>query len=197
MFRLYWRDPRYLEHMMSMMLPAVRNVAEDKAAAAAAKRAAEALLDGAQAPDLRSQNKESDETEIEIDASQTASTEERLRTLDFEQMSTDEAAQARRMLARLTLPVKPIATRRHAPDPRGRKPDWRRSLRAAARAGGEVRALYRQTPAHPLASLGRAVRHFRIHVAIFAHGAAFRPCGCQPAGAGAGPRCMPSPSARG
>jgi len=145
-FRLYWRDPRYLEHMMSMMLPAVRNVAEDKAAAAAAKRAAEALLDGAQAPDLRSQNKESDETEIEIDASQTASTEERLRTLDFEQMSTDEAAQARRMLARLTLPVKPIATRRHAPDPRGRKPDWRRSLRAAARAGGEVRALYRQTP---------------------------------------------------
>ena len=145
-FRLYWRDPRYLEHMMSMMLPAIRNVSEEKAAAAAAKRAAEALLDGAEAPDLPGQPKDSDETEIEIDASQTASTEERLRSLDFEQMSTDEAAQARRMLARLTLPVKPIATRRHAPDPRGRKPDWRRSLRAAARAGGEVRHLHRQTP---------------------------------------------------
>ena len=25
-FRLYWRDPRYLEHMMSMLLPAVRGV---------------------------------------------------------------------------------------------------------------------------------------------------------------------------
>ncbi len=23
-FRLYWRDPRFLEHMMSMMLPAIR-----------------------------------------------------------------------------------------------------------------------------------------------------------------------------
>src|SRR6056297_2167935 len=45
-FRLYWRDPRYLEHMMAMMLPAIRGVQEDRAAQAAEKRAAEALLDG-------------------------------------------------------------------------------------------------------------------------------------------------------
>ena len=50
-FRLYWRDPRYLEHMMSMMLPAVRGVQEERAAQAAEKRAAEALLDGMQ-PDM-------------------------------------------------------------------------------------------------------------------------------------------------
>ena len=37
-FRLYWRDPRYLEHMMSMMLPAVRGVQEERAAQAAEKR---------------------------------------------------------------------------------------------------------------------------------------------------------------
>ena len=47
-FRLYWRDPRFLEHMMSMMLPAVRGVQEERKAAAAEKRAAEALLDGLQ-----------------------------------------------------------------------------------------------------------------------------------------------------
>ena len=29
-FRLYWRDPRYLEHMMAAMLPAVRGVQEDR-----------------------------------------------------------------------------------------------------------------------------------------------------------------------
>ena len=29
LFRLYWRDPRYLEHMMAAMLPAVRGVQED------------------------------------------------------------------------------------------------------------------------------------------------------------------------
>ena len=45
-FRLYWRDPRYMEHMMAMMLPAIRGVQEERGAQAAEKRAAEALLDG-------------------------------------------------------------------------------------------------------------------------------------------------------
>ena len=39
-FRLYWRDPRFMEHMMSMMLPAVRGVQEDRTAQSAEKRAA-------------------------------------------------------------------------------------------------------------------------------------------------------------
>ncbi|ATX66986.1 vWA domain-containing protein [Roseinatronobacter bogoriensis] len=146
-FRLYWRDPRYLEHMMSLMLPAIRNVAEEKAAEAAAKRAAEALLDGAEAPDRPQAPEEGENTEIQIDASQTASGEERLRTLDFEQMSTQEAAQARRMLAKLSLPVKPLATRRLKPDLRGRQPDWRRTLRASLRQGGEVTKLHHRRPA--------------------------------------------------
>lgn len=145
-FRLYWRDPRYLEHMMSLMLPAIRNVSEEKAAEAAAKRAAEALLDGAPAEVPSDTRDTDDNTEIEIDASQTASHEERLRTLDFEQMSTQEAAEARRMLARLSLPVKPIATRRLLPDPRGRRPDWQRTLRASIRRGGEISALHHQRP---------------------------------------------------
>ncbi|MEC7668648.1 MAG: VWA domain-containing protein, partial [Pseudomonadota bacterium] len=38
LFRLYWRDPRYLEHMMSLMLPSVRGVQEERAADAAEKR---------------------------------------------------------------------------------------------------------------------------------------------------------------
>lgn len=143
-FRLYWRDPRYLEHMMSLMLPAIRNVAEEKAAEAAAKRAAEALLDGAQAPEREAAEPEPDATEVQIDASQTASQTERLRTLDFEQMSTTEAEEARRMLARLSLPVKPLATRRMLACAQGRRPDWRRTLRAAARQGGEVTALQRR-----------------------------------------------------
>ncbi|MCC5965916.1 MAG: VWA domain-containing protein [Natronohydrobacter sp.] len=145
-FRLYWRDPRYLEHMMSLMLPAIRNVSEEKAAESAAKRAAEALLDGAEAPDLPDSHDDSENTEIQIDASQTASNEERLRTLDFEQMSTSEAAQAKRMLARLSLPVKPIATRRLQADLRGRKPDWRRTMRASIRQGGEITHLHMQKP---------------------------------------------------
>ncbi len=145
-FRLYWRDPRYLEHMMSLMLPAIRNVAEEKAAEAAAKRAAEALLDGAMVPEMPESDGEDENTEIQIDASQTASGEERLRRLDFEQMSADEAAAARRLLARLSLPVNPIATRRLTADPQGRRPDWRRTMRSAIRQGGEITRIHRRRP---------------------------------------------------
>ncbi|MGD9864738.1 MAG: VWA domain-containing protein [Pseudodonghicola sp.] len=146
-FRLYWRDPRYMEHMMAMMLPAVRGVQEERVAQAAEKRAAEALLDGAQAdpPEIAEPEGE-EEVQIEIDASRTMSGEERLRSLDFEQMSTEEIARAKRMLARLTLPVMPIASRRAQPSHTGRRYDLRRSLRAAMRRGGEMRDLYRVEP---------------------------------------------------
>ena len=146
-FRLYWRDPRYLEHMMSLMLPAIRNVSEEKAAESAEKRAAEALLDGAQAPQPPAPGDDSAPPEIQIDASQTASADERLRQLDFEQMSTQEVAAAKRMLAQLSLPVKPLQTRRLRPSTTGRRPDWRASMRAALRQGGEITRIYRRAPA--------------------------------------------------
>jgi len=179
-FRLYWRDPRFMEHMMSLMLPSIRNVAEEKAAEAAAKRAAQALLDGAEAPE-RSQP-ESDRTEIVIDASNTASSDERLRHLDFEQMSVVEAAQARRMLARLSLQVKPLQTRRLRPDDLGTRPDWRRTMRAAIRQGGEVTRLHHRKPATrwpalvvlcdisgSMAQYSRMVLHF-VHSVANQHG---------------------------
>ncbi|MES0825461.1 vWA domain-containing protein [Ruegeria sp. SCP11] len=144
-FRLYWRDPRYLEHMMSMMLPAIRGVQEERKVDAAEKRAAEALLDGVER-DLPEAVEQEDETELEIDASQTASSEERLRSLDFEQMSTAEIAQAKRALARLTLPVKPIDSRRGQASHLGHRIDRARTLRAAMRQGGEMRDIARLKP---------------------------------------------------
>jgi hypothetical protein len=140
-FRLYWRDPRFLEHMMSMMLPAMRGVQEERIAQAAEKRAAQALLDDLVPETPERDEDEPEETRIEVDASMTMSTEERLRSLDFEQMSTDEIAQARRMLARLSLPVKPIESRRAQPAAHGRRIDRARTIRGAFRTGGEIRAL--------------------------------------------------------
>ncbi len=136
-FRLYWRDPRYLEHMIAMLTPSVRGVSEERVARAGEKRAAEALLAEVEreAPELPETE---DEVEIEIDASKTASGQERLRTLDFEQMSTAEMAEAKRMIAGLSLPVPPIMTRRTVWQPRGPLPDWRRTMRQAARMGGEM-----------------------------------------------------------
>ncbi|TYB91156.1 VWA domain-containing protein [Oceaniovalibus sp. ACAM 378] len=135
-FRLYWRDPRYLEHMMSLLAPAIRGVQEERLAKPGEKRAAESLLDGVDRalPDMPEQ----DGSEIEIDATRTTTSQERLRNLDFEQMSNAEMAEAKRMLARLRLPVKPIVSRRTLADNSGRLPDGRATLRAAMRRGGEI-----------------------------------------------------------
>ena len=146
-FRLYWRDPQYLEHMMTLMLPAVRGVQEDRLADAAEKRAAEALLDG-HGIDLPEQDDDRPpgEDQIEIDATATMSHEERLKTLDFEQMSLAEVAEAKRMLGRLSLPVRPLATRRMAAVLAGTRIDGRRTLRGALRQGGEVTKLALRAP---------------------------------------------------
>ncbi|MEM6941383.1 MAG: VWA domain-containing protein [Pseudomonadota bacterium] len=145
LFRLYWRDPRYLEHMMAAMLPAVRGVQEDRPAQAAEKRAAEALLDGATAPRADDEPADDEDRIVEVDASLTMSEEERLRTLDFEQMSISEIADAKRMLSRLKLPVKPLPSRRSQPAPRG-VVDAARTLRSGLRTGGEIRRIARKLP---------------------------------------------------
>jgi len=144
-FRLYWRDPQYLEHMMSMMLPAIRGVQEEKSAASGEKRAAQALLDDL-VPDVPEAEQSEEGTEIEIKSTLTMSAEEKLRTLDFEQMSTAEVAAAKRMLARMSLPVKPIPSRRGTAAALGRQADYRRTLMKSMRQGGEIRTIARKTP---------------------------------------------------
>jgi len=180
-FRLYWRDPRFLEHMMALLLPAMRGVAKERAARPGEKRAAEALLDGVarEAPDLP----EPEGTEIEIDARLTISRRERLRTLDFEQMSVAEMAEAKRLIAEIRLPVRPLLSRRSRPHARGERPDWRASLRASMRQGGEpARLLWRRRRERwpdlvaicdisgSMSAYSRAVLHF-LHAAANARGA--------------------------
>lgn len=182
-FRLYWRDPRYMEQMMSFLTPMVRGVAEERKAKAAEKRAAEALLDGVDRdlPDLPEM--EEDGTEIEIDASRTMSSQERLQTLDFEQMSNAEMAEAKRLIAQLTLPVKPLRSRRTKADPFGARADWQRTMRDAMRKGGEIQTLATKAPrtrwpnlvclcdiSGSMSQYSRAVLHF-LHAVSNAKGA--------------------------
>lgn len=178
LFRLYWRDPRYLEHMMSMLTPQVRGVAEERELRAAEKRAAEALLHGVErdAPDMPETEEEG--TEIEVDASLTMSREERLKTLDFEQMSLAEMAEAKRVIAKMSLAVPPLKSRRTEAAVRGTRPDWRRTMRAGLAQGGEITAFARRArrirwPAlvtlcdisGSMSSYSRAVLHFLHAVA--------------------------------
>jgi uncharacterized protein with von Willebrand factor type A (vWA) domain len=61
-----------------------------------------------------------------------------LQSKDFAQMTAAEIAQARQAIAKMTLPLSEIETRRFAPDTHGRKLDLRRTLRASLRTGGEI-----------------------------------------------------------
>lgn len=145
-FRLYWRDPQFLEQMMSFLIPQVRGVQEERLADAAEKRAAEALLDGKAPAPPEFDEPAGEDQQIDIDASATLSAEERLKVLDFEQMSVAEMAEAQRMLARLSLPVKPLKTRRMVPALTGQAIDARATMRAALRTGGEVLSLKHRAP---------------------------------------------------
>ncbi|MGB3406518.1 MAG: VWA domain-containing protein [Jannaschia sp.] len=132
LFRLYWRDPRFLEHMIGLLSPTVRGLQEERIARPAEKRAAQALL--ARPDDRPDDSDDTSPADIDIDASATASGTERLRSLDFEQMSTTEMAAAQRMLATLRLPVKPLPGRRLAASSHGRI-DRAATLRSALRRG--------------------------------------------------------------
>jgi len=146
-FRLFWRDPQFLEHMMSFMLPQIKGTQEDRRAEAGEKRAAQALLgDARPEPPPVPEGFNDAEPQIEIDATATQSAEERLKTLDFEQMSVEEVAEAKRMLARLSLPVTPLQSRRLQAAPHGPRIDPRATIRAALRHGGEVMALHHRKP---------------------------------------------------
>ena len=146
-FRLYWRDPQFLEQMMSFLLPQIKGVQDERRADPGEKRAAQALLgDQRPEPPPLPEGMKDDEPQIEIDATATQSVEERLKTLDFEQMSVEEVAEANRMLARLTLPVKPLKSRRMQGATNAAKIDPRATIRAALRRGGEIAELKYQKP---------------------------------------------------
>ena len=176
LFRLFWRDPQFLEHMMSLLLPSLRGTQDERLAKPAEKRAAEALLDGVSRPEPPSSMAE--DAVIEIDASGSMSEQERLRHLDFEQMSVAEMAQARRMLAEMKLPVRPLPSRRSAASLVGRRPDWRRTMQAALRQGGEMSrlAMRARTERWPdlvaLCDISGSMSHYSRVVLQFLHAVA-------------------------
>ena len=144
-FHFFWRDPEYLERMMRMMLPLVQQLeAQDRQKPKPAeRRAAEALGDGSERAAPRREK-----TEIEINAQFTASQDEVLRAMDFEQMSLSESEAAKRAIQRLRLPVDPLKTRRFVGANNGRKPDARAVLRRAVKKAGEVDRLAMKTTRH-------------------------------------------------
>jgi hypothetical protein len=129
-FRIFFRKRGYIEKLIASMLPETLPHAP-KAPPPGAQRIQEALFSGL---DERKQDK----SEVEIDARLTVSDQEVLQGKDFAQMTAAEIAAAKEAIARLTLPLDKVRTRRLAPNRHGHLIDIRRTLRASMKAGGAV-----------------------------------------------------------
>jgi uncharacterized protein with von Willebrand factor type A (vWA) domain len=141
-FHVFWRNPQLLERMMAMLLPSIGAPDDANKGEEISRRLAEALK--AERGDGE-EGEAPEEEELEIDAAMTYSARELLQRADFEKMSVAELEQAKRLIARMTLPIMDLPTRRFAPDPHGRRIDMRATLRAALRSGG-LPALRRRSP---------------------------------------------------
>ena len=129
-FVLFWRDPGYLEQMLSLMLPQTRpDQQPEQAESALSRRIAESLFKSRQDTAPKAPDK------LEFDAHETWSASELLRAKDFEQMSADELKAARRAIEHLRLPLEVIRTRRFEPSGRGPRLDLRRMLRETGAKG--------------------------------------------------------------
>ncbi len=141
-FHIFWRNPQLLEKMLALMLPGFAPQAPEKGEEMN-RRLAEALHgDGAG-------KEEEGETEIELDAAMTFSAQEMLREMDFEKMSNEEVARAKKALERLSLPLADLQTRRFAADPRGSRVDLRATMRAQLRAGAMIALKHKKRRTRP------------------------------------------------
>lgn len=129
-FRIFFRKRGYIEKLIASMIPQTLEPTA-KSPAPGAQRIQEALFSGFN-------ERAQDQSEINVDARLTVSDREVLQKKDFAQMTAMEIAAAKEAIARLTLPLDEVRTRRLTQNRRGRLIDVRRTLRASMKAGGAV-----------------------------------------------------------
>jgi uncharacterized protein len=136
-FRIFWRDPKLAERMMSLMLPQAYGRAP-KPEEQQSQRLTDALF---------SQKREEKKADrLELEARLTFSSREVLQRMDFDTMSAAELAEAKKLIAELRLPLPLVRTRRLRPHRSGARIDLRGSLRETLREGGDVIPLLRAAP---------------------------------------------------
>ncbi len=132
-FHLFWRDPGYINQLLSVMAPKSPKAAR-RPPDAMARRLADALFLNRETPFAV------EHEEIQLDARGTASDAETLATKDFEQMTAAEQAFARKVVREMAVTLATIRTRRFIAAGRHRRErlDLRRMLRASGRHGAEA-----------------------------------------------------------
>ncbi|MEY8874901.1 MAG: VWA domain-containing protein [Leptothrix sp. (in: b-proteobacteria)] len=134
-FHIFWKNPDLEGRMRALLLPKV-DLSGSLPPPPEHKRLAAAFFpnQGQQPPPPKDEPKD----ELQLDATLTWNDQEVLRKTDFETMSADEWRQAKKLIAKLTLMFEPLATRRTQRANRAGSADWRGSLRAMARSGGDL-----------------------------------------------------------
>jgi uncharacterized protein with von Willebrand factor type A (vWA) domain len=149
-FRLFWRRRALIEKLIALMSPVAPpgQPAADKPKPGALRVAEAMRADERPVRDPKQ--------EIEFTARLTVSEREVLKSKDFAQMSAEEVAKAKRLIAELRLPDDEARTRRFLADSQGRRIDPRRTFRRSLRGGGAVITLAYRSPAvrhRPLVAL--------------------------------------------
>ncbi len=130
-FHLFWRNPQaagnpLLEEMLShVRVPPASTVS---------RRVAEAWRPPSPTGTAPAER-------IEFDAALTFSADEVLRTRDFDQMSAEEFAHAKKIVNQMVLALRPVPTRRFAPDPHGHRIDLARTVRESRKTFGDLAPL--------------------------------------------------------
>ena len=133
-FHVFWRNPRFLERIMRMMLPELQGEApSSEDSRELSRRLAEAMKQ-----ENPGEGEGEEKEEIEIDAVMTWSDKEVLRDQDFEKMTAEEVARAKQIIKSMQLPIMRVKTRRFERSHAGARADLRATLRAALRSGSDT-----------------------------------------------------------
>ena len=135
-FSLFWRDPTAAQQAAALSLLDNKPPKEQRPSPGA-RRVAEALVP------KREKRPSGEGPPPQLDAVLSVSEREQLQTMDFEQMSAEQVANAKAEIRRLRLPLDAKQTRRWRPDAHGPRIDLRATLRHSLRRGGEITGLSR------------------------------------------------------
>jgi uncharacterized protein len=170
-FELFWRDPDLMGRMRAMLLPKVQLNPGAVPEPPENRRLGEALFP--RQPEQPQPNEAPEETEI--NAELTWNDAELLRSADFETMTAEEWRQARKLLQQMPLLFEPLTSRRSARASRPGRADWRATLAAMARQGGELTTLHwraprtRPAPLVLLADISGSMSRYSRMLLHFAH----------------------------
>lgn len=131
-FHVFWKKPKMLEQLMQLMYAQIARKPHEKRKDPGFRRLAEAMFEPRDG-----QSRAGKQDGLEVEATFTASADEVLRAKDFEQMTVAEQAEAKEALRHLHVHRIEVPTRRFTPSHRGRRVDFRRTMRMSLRSGGQ------------------------------------------------------------